>query len=442
MEKLFTLIELQKTARSAASLGEFGHILVNQTQTLVPYKKALFWTNTPFGIDIISASGGQEVEANSPYSLWVKSFLKKGPVKDRHTQTQFSHTPETVEAPEKIKWEEHTLGHVHVILFQSEEEGLLGGLWLEDTKPLTDSDQKILEELTDSLSQTLALLKLRKTSHIFGFWKHLKRFQILLWIALIAAFFMPARLTITAPAEITPDNIKVVSAPFNGTLEEVLISPGDVVERGQDVARLKNEELTAQLQTAEQAVEIAAAALSRARRESLSTPEKRQEINALQAEIKARRIEYDYARRLIQKSTLQAPLAGLALFSDRTELIGKPVRTGQEIMRIASPEDSYLTVRVPVQAMIPVNPETAKIRFFLNVSPIQSYEAKLETIGYRASADPDGLMTYKIKASLSKELQKSLRVGWKGTAKIYGEKTILGYVILRRPLIALRKLLG
>ena len=40
------------------------------------------------------------------------------------------------------------------------------------------------------------------------------------------------------------------------------------------------------------------------------------------------------------------------------------------------------------------------------------------------------------------EQQQSLRIGLRGTAKIYGERVLLGYYLLRRPLATVREWTG
>lgn len=108
-------------------------------------------------------------------------------------------------------------------------------------------------------------------------------------------------------------------------------------------------------------------------------------------------------------------------------------------MMIANPQTLELLVRVPADAMIPLE-KNADVSFYANAAPLRAYAGATLNAGYQASADPDGLMTYKLRAQLDSD--DDLRIGWKGTAKIYGEWTILGYSLLRRPLIALRNLTG
>ena len=50
-------------------------------------------------------------------------------------------------------------------------------------------------------------------------------------------------------------------------------------------------------------------------------------------------------------------------------------------------------------------------------------------------------MTYKIRGKFT-DKNENMRIGWTGTGKVYGKWTILGFNILRRPLVAIRSKLG
>lgn len=45
---------------------------------------------------------------------------------------------------------------------------------------------------------------------------------------------------------------------------------------------------------------------------------------------------------------------GIALFDDPTEWIGKPVTTGERIMRVAAPEDVEVEAWLPVGDAVPL----------------------------------------------------------------------------------------
>ena len=109
-------------------------------------------------------------------------------------------------------------------------------------------------------------------------------------------------------------------------------------------------------------------------------------------------------------------------------------------MTIADPSRYELLIRVPVDAMIEI-PQEGNVSFFLNISPLRSHKGAIRSVGYQAGADPDGLITYKVLAELPEDA-RDMRIGWKGTAHVKGDWTILSYAILRRPFITLRNLIG
>ena len=150
--------------------------------------------------------------------------------------------------------------------------------------------------------------------------------------------------------------------------------------------------------------------------------------------------EKKFAAELLAQSEIRAARDGVAIFSDANGLRGKPVRTGEQIMLLADPQDSELLIRIPVEAMIQIN-EDVPATFFLNVSPLGFRDAKYDSISYQASLDPDGLLTYKVRARFDKDGTVP-RVGWTGTGKVYGHRTIMAYNIFRRPLVTLRRKLG
>jgi multidrug efflux pump subunit AcrA (membrane-fusion protein) len=65
----------------------------------------------------------------------------------------------------------------------------------------------------------------------------------------------------------------------------VLVEPGEDVEQGQVVVNMDDTVLRADMDLAEQTLEVAISSLSRLRRESLSIPEKKAELSQLESDI-------------------------------------------------------------------------------------------------------------------------------------------------------------
>lgn len=426
MEKLFTLLELQHQAQAAQSRDALLHIIVNETHKLVPYTQAVFWSTLGLSLKLEKVSGNADIDPQSMYAADLKKNIRQESAKIDITVTN-------------LNPEQHG-SHGAVLYFRTQEEGLLGGLWLENAAPYSDAEKRILEELSGIYGQCLALWSLRSHAAFLGSWKKIKHGKVLALAAAALLIFLPVRMTITAPAEIVAREAQIVTIPFDGMIGDVHVRPGDTVKEGQNVASMDQQAIQAQIDMAQQEMMVVQSGLSRVQRESLASPDKKMNMIQLQEEIESKRIAYDYAVSMKERSDIAASRSGIAIFSDVHSVRGKPARTGDKIMMIADPQDYEVLIRVPAEAMVPID-QSSDAELFLSVSPLSSYDIKVNNIGYQAGPDADGLLTYKVTASLDGK-HKDMRIGWKGTAKIKGEWTILSYAILRRPILSLRNLTG
>lgn len=424
MEKLFTLLELQHQAQAAQSRDSLIHIIVNETHKLVPYTQAVFWGTQGLMLQLEKVSGNADIDPQGLFAIDLKKKI--------HKERACAQSLVTILTPDEQG------SHGAVLFFRTHEEGLLGGLWLETDKPYNEAEKRILEELAAIYGQCLALWSLRAHARFFGSWKKIKHGKA---VALTAAFvltFLPVRMTITAPAEIVARDAQIVTVPFEGMIGEVLVSPGDEVKEGDKIVSMDQQAIDAQMEMAQQEMMVVQSGLSRLQRESLASPDKKANMIQLQEEIETKRIAYDYAASMKERSDITASRNGIAIFSDAHSLRGKPVRTGDKIMMIADPEDYEVLVRIPAESMVPIDRDSKAV-LFLGVSPLASHKIKIENIGYQAGPDADGLLTYKVVAGMD---DKDMRIGWKGTAKIKGDWTVLSYAILHRPILSMRNLMG
>jgi len=115
----------------------------------------------------------------------------------------------------------------------------------------------------------------------------------------------------------------------------------------------------------------------------------------------------------------QRPGAGLAIFDEPNDWIGRPVTIGERLLEIADPNEAELEIWLPVADAITLKPG-AEVEFFLNVSPGAPLRAKLRQASYEATVSPAQLLGYRLKATLD-DPAPTPRIGLRGTAKIYGE---------------------
>lgn len=426
MDKLFTLLELQHRAQEAQSREALVHIITNETIRIISYTQAVFFSTDAFSVRLEKISGNAILDSQSIYAADIKKAIKNFLEKPAARVIQLS--PETHRTSGAISF------------FRTGEEGMLGGLWLENGAAYNEAEIRILEELSLIYAQSLALWELRSANSMFSFLKGKEAWKKYAALACIILALFPVRLTISAPTEIIAKQAEIVTAPFDGIIEKITVEPGDVVKKEDVLVIMENQSLQAQTDMAEQEILIAQSALSRMQRESLSSPEKKTNLVELQEDIEAKKIARDYAQGLKGRSEVKSSTDGVAVFSGSHPLEGKPVHTGEKIMMIADPSQYELLIRVPVDAMITI-PKNSTASFFLNISPLSSHDGKIRSIGYQPSPDPDGLITYKVLAEFADDT-RDMRIGWKGTAHIKGEWTILSLAILRRPVVAFRNLIG
>lgn len=444
---LLTLISLIKNARQKTKLSELEFLIVNQTFNLVPYRHAALWYYEDEKVVVASASGLVQVDPASPYAQWLAHAIapqlakaqpsEKGMA--RATVLSAANLPEA-EAADWGKWMAQA---ALLVNFFKPAQGVFGGLVVDRNDPFSDVDVALLEDLGDGFAHALAALRQNRKNRRYNWrsWLSLKNSRgRIVMAALILVMLLPVRVSTTAPAEVVARKPSFVSVPFNGTIGEILVTPGQAVKEGDVLARMDSTLLESKTEMAAGDAEAARIALSKTEREAMQDRAKLAELALLQAQVAQKEAERDFSQQLLERAEMKAARDGIVVFSDAGSLRGRPGQTGEHIMLLADPEDSELLIRIPVDAMIDIKRDVPA-RFFLNVSPLGYREAVYDSIGYQATPDPDGLLTYKVRARFA-EGEDLPRIGWTGTAKLYGERTIFAANLLRRPLIALRRKFG
>ncbi|MEM6781890.1 MAG: HlyD family efflux transporter periplasmic adaptor subunit [Pseudomonadota bacterium] len=443
---LVKLISFFKQLRHKTTLKEVGFFFANDLFNLVKYRQCIVWLYDGKKIKLLCASGQLDTSADSPLAEFLSKLLKK-----RIAEEGFD-VPEEKnedEEPEFVKFEatsfsdykdlsedeikEFISPHISNI-YLYDQQRLLGGVWINNTSPFSEIEEAIIVDASDALAAQLAQLQAKKRLPM----QSLKVSKIIILIALFTFLLWPVRFSSTGTAEIIAENVDIVSVPFNGLVKDVFVDPNQSISEGDLLLSLDKTELQNNYNVAVQKLETAQQKLAKTEREAFQDHSKNAEINILRQEIKLAELDVAFTRERLNMSDITAPRDGIALFSDKNDLIGQPTQAGQKVMIVADKNDLELLIRIPVKAMIDVN-EDIDAKFFLNVAPLESHTAQIYNISYQPTVDPDGLMTYKARAKL-KDADNIGDVGLSGTAKIFGDRTIMLFNLLRRPFIALRNL--
>ena len=258
-------------------------------------------------------------------------------------------------------------------------------------------------------------------------------------VAVVAILLFPIRLTVLAPGELVPANPAVIRAPLEGVVGSFSVKPNQIVKVGQPLFNFDDASLKSKLEVAQQALSGAQAEYRQSAQLAVTEVKYKGQLALLMGKVEERQAEADYLQGQLERAHILAPQAGIALFDDPSEWIGKPVATGERIMRIAAPDDVEVEAWLAVGDAVPL-PVGAPVSLYLNASPLFSVAAQLRYVAHDAVQRPDGSYAYRVRASLAQPTEH--RVGLKGTAKLTGSWVPLVYWVLRRPVAGIRQMIG
>ena len=187
-------------------------------------------------------------------------------------------------------------------------------------------------------------------------------------------------------------------------------------------------------------MQIAQAEYRQSSLQSLTDPKSRTVLTAQEGRAAEKKLETDYLKLLLDKAQIKAPRAGVAIFDDPSEWLGKPVVAGEKIMVVATESKAEIEVWIPLNEAIDL-PPNASISMYLNTTPLSPVTGKIRYMGHDAIQRPDGSFAYRMRATID-ETNPAARIGLRGTARLSGQYVPFSYWILRKPLVALRQFVG
>lgn len=437
---LSTLIQLVKRARHAATEQELAFIMVNETHALVTYRQAVLWRgDRQAGGKVAAISGAAIVERNAPITLWLDRLFA-------HFNREILEAPRPVSAadlPAKIgdDWSEWLPAHAILVPLTLVNDHKVGILLFAREQSWHEGERHLLEELADGYAHAWSsFLGGRRKSLFARLWAGRGRVKLALAAAAVIALLLPVRLSALAPAEVAPFKPTIVRAPLDGVVDHFLVEPNELISAGQPLLELDPRAIQNKLDVARQELTVAEAEYRQAAQEAVFDDKSRAKLAILKGRMDQRREDVTYAQSLLDRVHVTASRAGLALFDDPNDWIGRPVSIGEKLLEIADPIQAELEIWLPVADAITLQ-NGAEVEFFLNISPGAPLKATLRQASYEASISPANLLGYRLKATLN-DPSKMPRIGLRGTAKVYGERVTLFYYLARRPLAAARQFLG
>lgn len=435
------LLQLESMARAAVSAEAIQFMIVNETRRLIPYRQAyLFLSVHPIQRDckMVTASSVAIVENNAPFATWLEKT-----VATIFTNESISHQRliDIASCPEELKagWNEHSLPFVVWTPLKLPDGTFIGGLWLSRETPWQENELPLLKRLGETYGHAHVAITSRRTIY-----HRPKSVTIAAWVIivfLLLVFVKPIKLSALAPAEVTAKEPEVVSAPMDGVIAKINFSPNTRVAKGETLFVLEDTNLRNEYNVTEKTLAVAEAEYRKAAQGSFKDAKSKAQVSLLKAQTELNRSKLEFARERLEKISVKSMKAGLLIYSDKSDWIGKPVQVGERVMEIADTNKIQLKINLSIDDAIVLN-EGALVDVFLDADPLNPIEATVVSTSYMAEKYNQDTLSYRVYADFNDVNQETLRIGLQGTAKMYGERVSIFFYLFRRPISYVRQLLG
>lgn len=429
---------LEARARAAENVAELGFSMANDSHPALHFRQALVIGERG---EVVAVSGLAKLTEDSPYLIWLKRawpwVLEQLPESGWFAPT----AGELAAAPGDIAddWQEWWPSGVHVLRLSRRNGSPLGWVAFLLDQPPQAEILTMFERVAHTWAYCWEMLAGKPRRGLKARWQALNvRRRRLALVALALFCLLPVRQTVLAPAEIVPVDAMAITAALDGVIKTVHVRPNEPVKAGDRLFSLDDTTLRNRLEVTRKSVAVADAELLAATQMAFNDSRNRAELATLTGRAQERRAELTAVQAQLTRIDAIAPYDGVAVFADPDDWQGKPVVTGERIMLLANPDKPGMLIHLPVADAITLD-HGATVKLFLTVHPLSPIDGAITETSYQATLSPDGIASYRLRASVA---TADARIGLRGTAKLYGERVVLGYYLMRRPLAKLREWSG
>ena len=428
-QKLRAISALEAEVLTAETRQRLIYIALNRSRQLMTFGHIL-WLRRQGKRWRVQAISSQPVwDNNSVFAQWLQARL------DVFSRTGQLSTASVLEILSNDKTDfDYPFPYGFFAPFSGQDK--VGGLLFTRTQPFDKSQQQLLMRFVLLVGHVWAGLGQKKR-----FWQGWHRPYS--WGAvglLLLLSFLPVPMSVLAPAEIVARDPYIVSAPIDGVVAHIEVTPNQVVREGMLLARLDDIGYVNEYQLAREDESLSEARLRQAALGAFIDDQARREVAVAQAEQALAYARQTYAQARLEQTELRSPRDGMAIYSDPQDWMGRPVTTGEAIFQIADPKQIMVRLEVPLNAGSLLQAGT-RIRLYMDSDPLKPLDASLDHASYYAQEQAGGHLAYTAYGYLDNETRFP-RIGTRGVAKVYGQKVSLGFWLLRHPLVSVRQFTG
>lgn len=436
--KIARLIGLEKKSREARTQDELNFVVVNETRQIIDFVNSYLLLKTPTDkYHVKAVSDLATVDRTAPLVTFVENIINDQ--KNTNLKEIQNLEVDKISRSLKIKKPKNIPDNILLIPIFSPQRGLQGFLITTRNEKFNDNEVELARHL--SVTYGHAYNTFLTDFSIKDFLK--KNFTgKRSWIIILSIIFIlviPIKITSTAPVEVVPKNPRLITAPFDGVVKNIIVNNNDKINSGDLLIQIEDTDLKNSFNLAKQSLQVAEKELLRSRQFSFSNNEEKARLAELMAQVDLKKAEVESTSERLKNSKIYADKDGIAIVDQKNNWQGRPVSVGEKIITIANPKKVEFLIWLPVKDSLIIK-ENTDVKVFLDINPIKPLKGKLKRASYQSSLSPEEVLSYQISASF--EGEEIPRIGLRGTAKIYGSRVTLFYYLFRKPITFVRQLIG
>ena len=320
------------------------------------------------------------------------------------------------------------------------EQSAVAVLTCERDKPFSADEIRSLRIICDQASRRLADLKhydrwfgavaldalQRWGSSVFGTDQTLHRiYGVAASLLLAVLLFGTIEYRVEAPFILRTKDLALLSAPFDGYIEQVNRKPGDLVAANQPLLRLDTRQLVLEQSRGYADLQRYVQEEKKAMAHNALGEMKIAEALKRQAESRFEMIRYS-----LDHAEIKAPFSGVVVEGDLEKLLGAPVRKGDVLLKVAKLEELYVEMKVPERDIQELNVGQVGEVAFLS-QPGKKFELLIERIEPMAVTEQKGNV-FLVLGKITEVRQSWWRPGMSGLVKVNVGKRHIIWIMLHR----------
>ncbi|HIJ83571.1 MAG: hypothetical protein HW380_3834 [Magnetococcales bacterium] len=430
------LLLLEQDARRSQTIDELVFLMVNRSATVLLADILFFFPLEKNRMGRLTAvSGVSELDRQAPMVVWLNTFMGRQPLDPRPRILANVMTVEDLEG-----WGQWLPAAGMICPLTTPWDGVVGFLLLARSRPWLGEELDLAARLGMCYGHALESLTLKRSTGWRGEgWNRTR--GLLLGIGLVlVCMAWPVRQSVLAPAKVVAEEPRLVTAPMDGVVATIAVEPNSLVHAGQELLTMERSLLANRQAMAVEALRMAETEVLRAQQLAFSREDIKANLPMLRSRIDERTVELQHAQGTLERSRVLSPGDGLAIFASHEEWLGQPVRVGQRIMVIADPDKVAVTMDLSIHDAVTLNPG-GEFLLFLDTDPLHPRSGRVVRSSYEAATTPEGMVAFSVRGQLV-DSSPPPRIGLRGSARLFGERTSLFFFLFRRPLSVLRQFVG